>query len=110
MICRQLHFFALFHSKRYPTEQYGEAFFHEFKRQSTQLLHDILPTMPNIGKSVFSSSYEFGPPYIAWLKTLESLGVSDPEIEKIIWKMNELTITAIPLPLRKLCVNGQYIS
>ena len=108
MICRQLHSFALFRSKRYLTEQYGEAFFHEFKRQSTRFLH--LPTVPDIGKSAFSSSYEFGPPYIAWLKTLESLGVSDPEIEKIIWKMNELTITAIPLPLRKLCGNGKYIS
>ena len=90
---------TLVRSKSYITEKYGAQFWKEFRVLSKKQLLTILQNTPDIGKSVFSFNYKFGPPYIAWYKTYLDLGLEQEEAIQNIWKMNENLVPVIPRPL-----------
>jgi len=83
-------------SKSFIKDVYGRGFWNEFRSLSKKTLNEILPTVPDIGDSVFSFNYEFGPPYIAWYKSFLELGLTQDETIENIWMMNEKMVTAIP--------------
>lgn len=87
---------TMLRSRKALTRKYGKEFWAEFKAHSKKKLRMILPLTPDIGKSIFSFNYQFGPPYIAWYKTLMELGQSQQEAWETIWLMNEKMATTVP--------------
>lgn len=85
-------------SKGFITDKYGVAFWKKFRALSKEHLNVILPNVPDIGDSVFSFNYKFGPPYIAWYKSFLELGLKKDESIQNIWKMNEKMVTTVPKP------------
>lgn len=85
-------------SKGFITKKYGTEFWKEFKALSKEHLLSVLPHTPDIGNSLFSFNYKFGPPYIAWYKTFLELGLDQEECIQNIWEMNEKLVTSIPKP------------
>lgn len=90
--------FIMARSKGFIKDVYGRGFWIEFRSLSKKHLNEILPKVPDIGDSIFSFNYEFGPPYIAWYKSFLELGLTQDETIENIWKMNEKMVTAIPRP------------
>ncbi|MDD3227629.1 MAG: L-2-amino-thiazoline-4-carboxylic acid hydrolase [Oscillospiraceae bacterium] len=88
-------------SKSYLIKKYGKNFWRDFKTTSDENFSKILPKVPDIGNSVFSFSYEFGPSYIAWYKSFLRLGLTGEEAIQTIWVMNEKMVTTIPRPFLK---------
>ncbi|WP_312101729.1 L-2-amino-thiazoline-4-carboxylic acid hydrolase [Pygmaiobacter massiliensis] len=88
-------------SKSYLIKKYGKNFWRDFKTTSDENFSKILPKVPDIGNSVFSFSYEFGPSYIAWYKSFLKLGLTGEEAIQTIWVMNEKMVTTIPRPFLK---------
>lgn len=101
---------TMLRSKFYLTKKYGRDFWVVFKIESKRNLELILPQIPDIGDSLFSFNYQFGPCYIAWYKAFLKLGLSEEEIGKTIWVMNEKLVTTIPKPFLhmtgKVYLNG----
>lgn len=86
-------------SQKYITEKYGHDFWIKFKASSNYKLKMILPKVPDIGVSIFSFNYQFGPYYIAWYKTYMELGLSSEEACQNLWVMNEKMVTTVPKAL-----------
>ena len=101
---------TMLRSRNILRRKYGKEFWKDFKRLSKEKLDAILPQVPDIGKSVFSFNYQFGPSYIAWYKTFVQLEMGQQEIWENIWLMNEKLITTIPRRLLHLAgtsyING----
>lgn len=96
-------------SRKYFCEKYGAEWFSELKKLSNKHFNEILPRVPNIGKSIFAINYKFAPAYIAWYKALEQLGVESSEIDKDIWTINEKLMKTFPRFILK--VSGKiYLS
>jgi hypothetical protein len=97
-------------SKQFLIEKYGKEFWKDFRNISKQNLYEILPKIVDIGDSLFSFNYKFGPCYVAWFKAFSKLGISVEEIGENIWTMNEKMVTTIPKPFLhltgKLYLNG----
>jgi len=89
-------------SKSYLTKKYGHGFWTTFKAESKRYLNLILPKVPDIGRSIYSFNYKFGPCYIAWYKAFSKLGLSAEEIGETIWVMNEKMVTTIPKPFLQM--------
>ena len=89
-------------SRGYYTQKYGQDYWAWFKAGSDDLLTEILPGVPDIGKSVFSFNYLFAPYYIAWYKTLLALGNTPQEADENLWAMNERMARTLPAPLLKI--------
>ncbi len=87
---------TLYRSKYYLIAKYGKDFWIKFKANSDKTLAEILPQVPDIGDSIFSFNYKFGPSYIAWYKSFLVLGLSQDEAIQNIWTMNEKMVTTIP--------------
>ena len=60
-------------SKRYLIKKYSKEFWKNFKANADKTFAEILPQVPDIGNSIFSFNYEFGPSYIAWYKSFLKL-------------------------------------
>ncbi|NNJ28725.1 L-2-amino-thiazoline-4-carboxylic acid hydrolase [Lacrimispora defluvii] len=88
-------------SKSYLIKKYGKEFWKDFKATSDKTFAKILPQVPDIGNSIFSFNYEFGPSYIAWYKSFLKLGLTGEEATENIWVMNEKMVTTIPRPFLK---------
>jgi len=95
---RLIYRFIMARSRGFIIEKYGAKFWQSFRALSKINFDSILPGVPDIGESIFSFNYDFGPPYIAWYKSFLSLGLSQEETIENIWKMNEKMATAIPSP------------
>ncbi|HCT36824.1 MAG TPA: hypothetical protein DF292_07330 [Firmicutes bacterium] len=93
---KTIYLFAMLRSCKSLIRKYGKAFWGRFKRISKEKLAVIMPATPNIGKSIFSVNYQFGPAYIAWYKTFMELGMQQQEAWENIWLMSEKMVTAIP--------------
>ncbi len=97
-------------SRNILIKKYGKSFWNNFKNLSGKKLVVILPLTPDIGKSLFSFSYQFGPAYIAWYLTLLEMGHQQQEAWEVIWLMNEKMVTTIPRFLLhitgKIYING----
>ena len=87
---------AMLRSSKTLIRRYGNHFWIGFKKRSKDELLMILAHTPDIGKSIFSFNYKFGPAYIAWYKTFMELGLGQQETWENIWVMNENLVTVIP--------------
>ena len=86
----------MWRSKNYLVHKYGQPFRLKFKIISKAEFSNILPQVPDIGESIFSFNYQFGPCYIAWYKAFVQLNLPPLEIDQNIWTMNERMLTIIP--------------
>jgi hypothetical protein len=93
---------AMCKSKVYLCRKYSKEWYSNFYTSSLKKLQLMLPKIPNIGNSIFSFNYKFAPVYIAWYKTFVEMNVSDDEITKNIWVMNENMTRIIPKPFMHL--------
>ena len=89
-------------TKSYLIKKYGKDFWKDLKTTSDKTFAEILPLVPDIGNSIFSFNYEFGPSYIAWYKSFLKLGLTGEEATENIWIMNEKMVTTIPRPFLKV--------
>ncbi len=101
MMIKLIYNLTMCRSKSYLIKKYGKNFWRDFKTTSDENFSKILPKVPDIGNSVFSFSYEFGPSYIAWYKSFLKLGLTGEEAIQTIWVMNEKMVTTIPRPFLK---------
>ena len=83
-------------SRSHFEQKYGRAFWERFKAGSDARLAEILPRVPDIGKSAFSFNYLFAPYYIAWHQTLLALGNTAQEADENLWVMNERLARTLP--------------
>lgn len=101
---------TMYRSKFFLKKQYGNNFYRNFKIISGKYFDSILPKVPDIGKSIFALNYKFGPSYIAWYKAFMKMGLTQQEIIKNIWVMNEKMVTTVPRPflktIGKMYLNG----
>jgi hypothetical protein len=93
---RVIYCLTIIRSRKALKQKYGKKFWRGFKKRSKEKLNAVLPLVPDIGKSIFSFNYQFGPPYIAWYKTFLELGLQQQEAWETIWLMNERMVTVIP--------------
>lgn len=91
-------------------KKYGKDIWEKFAKRSERNIDEILPKIPKIGNSIFSSSYEFAPCYIAWYKALKELGFTDKEAGECIWLINDKMISALPDFTRKVYGKIYYSS
>jgi hypothetical protein len=98
---RFIYTITMMRSKSVLTKKYGKSFWNDFSQISKRELNEILPQVTDIGESLFSLNYSFGPAYIAWFKAFSEQGLNVDEIGKNIWLMNERMITIIPQPILK---------
>ena len=100
----------MYNSKGELTKKYDKEFWGNFKHLSDKYLPQILNKAPDIGKSIFAFNYKFGICFIAWYKAFKELGISNEEIDRNIWIMNEKMLDIFPkimLPLvGKIYING----
>jgi len=96
---KMIYSLAMARSKKYVVKRYGNSFWVQFKEHSKKKFEEILPRVPDIGDSIFSFNYKFGPSYIAWYKSFLELGLSQDEAIENIWVMNEKMLTTVPNPL-----------
>lgn len=100
---------AMRKSKSFLIGKYSAKWFNSFQALSRQHFQEILPQVPNIGSSIFSFNYKFAPAYIAWYKAFSELGVTQEEIDRNIWCINEKMVGVIPSPLMHM-VGKSYFS
>ena len=48
-------------SRKNLVKMFGKAFYNDFVKLSKQYLDEMLPSVPDIGKSIFSLNYNYGP-------------------------------------------------
>ena len=91
-------------AKKALRSQYGIAFYDDFAARSAKILSEVIPKTPNIGNTLFSFNYAFTPAYIAWYRAAHELGMSENEIQNLLWLLNERIITVIPRVFMKAFV------
>lgn len=74
MLSRVIFSYALLRGRRSIIRQYGAAFWKTFRRRSCESFREVLPKVPNIGRSIFSLNYRFLPAYAAWYRALQNWG------------------------------------
>ena len=87
--------------KKALRSKYGSAFYNDFAARSAKILSDVIPKTPKIGNTLFSFNYAFAPAYIAWYKAAYESGVSEEDIQNLLWLLNERIIMVIPRPFMK---------
>jgi hypothetical protein len=91
-------------NKKYFIEKYGKKFYNHFKNKVNKKLKEIIPDVPDIGDSIFKSSYLMAIFFIAWFKVLKEMNISSNEANLIIWEATENCLKKIPsimIPLAK---------
>ncbi|WBW96058.1 L-2-amino-thiazoline-4-carboxylic acid hydrolase [Oceanirhabdus sp. W0125-5] len=93
---------TMIRSKKFLIKKYDKEFWNSFKSISKKNLDEILPKIVDIGDSIFSFNYKFGPCYVAWFKAFSELGINVEERNNNIWSMNEKMVTTIPKPFLRI--------
>jgi len=91
-------------TKKILIAEKGKEFYKKFKYLVQKHLNDIIPQVPEIGDSIFKSSYLMGVFFIAWYKAFIELGVSSDEANRWIWIATENALKRIPdcfIPMAK---------
>lgn len=88
--------FMLFVTRRYITSNYGMNFSIEFCSLSKKYLKEMIPQIPDIGDSIFKTSYLVAPCYISWFKACQDLKDDVAFSNKMIWDLNEYIIKKVP--------------
>lgn len=83
-------------SKVYLVNKYSNEWYNTFHSLSLRKLNELIPKIPDIGKSIFSFNYMFAPVYIACYKAFEELKIPQDEIINNIWVMNQKMAEIIP--------------
>jgi len=91
------------------THEYGTGFYRDFAGKSKQKLNALLEEVPDIGESIFSFNYLFGPCYFSWYSTLLSLNLDKSSALQLIWQINEDFVRAIPNPLLRWFGKNMYL-
>lgn len=89
-------------------QKYGLKYYQDFCRRSIQCLEEILPQIPNIGKSIFKLNYYYIICYFSWFNALKSLGQSPEEAGHSIWFINEAYLKSWPQSLLRLAAGMVY--
>lgn len=55
---------AMCRSKRFLVRKYSLEWYKKFSKDSKKRFYEILPKVPDIGKSIFLLNYKFAPSYI----------------------------------------------
>lgn len=69
----------------------------------------MLPDVPDIGVSIFSFNYLFGPSYFSWYSALLELGLDKETAKGLIWQINEDFVKWIPGPLLRWFGKNSYL-
>lgn len=69
----------------------------------------MLPDVPDIGVSIFSFNYLFGPCYFSWYSALLELGLDKETAKGLIWQINEDFVKWIPGPLLRWFGKNSYL-
>lgn len=77
-------------------ERRGKVFYVSLKKKIKIHLKEITPQVPEIGDSIFKSSYLMGVLFIAWYKAFTQLGLSSDEANIWIWDATENALKKIP--------------
>lgn len=77
-------------------ERRGKVFYISLKKKIKIHLKEITPQVPEIGDSIFKSSYLMGVLFIAWYKAFIQLGLSSDEANIWIWDATENALKKIP--------------
>lgn len=83
-------------AKKGLKQLYGADFYKHFVVLSKQQLDNMLPSVPDIGNSIFSFNYLFGPCYFAWYHALRELEISRKDALNLIWQINEDFVKKVP--------------
>lgn len=89
---------TILRSRKMIQNKYGSAFWKRFKNESDRLFEEVLKRTPDIGASVFSFNYAYAPSYVAWYKTMRSLGLDARQADELMWLMNEKMLLTVPKP------------
>lgn len=87
---------AMHRSKKRLIDRYSKEWYQQFVKESDEVFREILPKVPDIGKSIFSLNYKFAPSYIAWYLALRKLEIPTQEIDENIWLISEQLMKIIP--------------
>lgn len=96
-------------SRKNLVKMFGKAFYNDFVKLSKQYLDEMLPSVPDIGKSIFSLNYNYGPCYFAWYKGLKQLGQTKESALRLIWQINEDFVSSFPKPLLHYFAKNMYL-
>lgn len=88
---------------------YGADFYRQFTARAGQHLESYLPSVPEIGESIFAFNYLFGPCYFAWYQALRDLEIEKAEALNLIWQINEDFVKGIPEPLLRWFGKQMYL-
>ena len=69
--------------------KYGMEYYNNFCEQSGRKLEELLPQVPNIGKSIFEMNYYFIICYFAWFDTFKRMGQTSEKAAQGVWFINE---------------------
>ena len=83
-------------SKSTLKEVLGTEKYRLFRKKTTYYKKKYYPEIPEIGKTVFDTSYYFASCYFFYFPALKDLGYSAKEAGTIIWKINESFLRKIP--------------
>lgn len=87
----------------------GRRFYRQFRDLSKKRLSEILMETPDIGNSIFSLNYLYGPCYFSWYSALRSLEVEKEAALQWIWRINEDFIKIFPKPLLHWFAKNMYL-
>lgn len=88
---------------------YGADFYKQFAALSKQHLKKMLPKVPDIGRSIFSFNYLYGPCYFAWYRALRDLQIEKQDALNLIWQINEDFVKAVPSLLLRWFGKTMYL-
>ena len=102
--------FTMLRSRGELIRRYGKPFWKSFQRRSKEYFREVVPQVPDIGKSIFSLNYQFLPAYVAWYRAFSDLELSSQEIDQNIWMMNDRMVSNVPKWLSKSMGQQYYRS
>ena len=104
-----IYYFMTRTSKKNLVKTLGVKFYKDFSSISRQYLHEMLPQVPNIGKSIFALNYNYGSCYFSWYKAFRQLGLEKDSALKLIWQINEDFVSIFPKPILRYFAKNTYL-
>jgi len=104
-----IHSLMSYTAKKDIIKEFGGDFYSEFVSHSKFYLSQFLEDLPEIGNSVFSLNYNYGPCYFSWYQTLLDLKIDKETALVWIWRINEDFVSAFPAPLLHWFAKNMYL-
>ena len=93
---------TMWKGKKRIIKLYGKIFYQKYYKESLELIKEVIPNVPNIGKSIFRFNYEFGVCYVVWFKVLKNSNFNNDNIVKEIWELTNDFLHIIPHSIMKI--------